>query len=220
LLAHRAVLSARSLELRDMIESELPDNLSIDNHSINSAASSLNYPPVQLLLPQLHLDSARALLQYVYTDMLPLSVVTDISVLHALAKTGESLRMVRYCVFVDLLCLRASFVVCLLEMCVWCNMCVFMSVCSQDSNCCVKDISEPSPNLENKPNSEIPSQPPQPVSSPRPHRPSICLRAHSAVIWADWWGTNSLRMCDSLRKAKPFVRTGVCNACSVGLLSV
>jgi hypothetical protein len=98
LLCHKAILCQRSSELRDMIEAELPVDEDIDSNSLNSSQQSQlrsEQQPVQILLPQLTVDAARALVVYLYTDLIPRSVVTDVSTLHSLAKVGESLRMPR-----------------------------------------------------------------------------------------------------------------------------
>ena len=80
-LAHRAILCQRSSELRELIEAELPSD-------------GDNSQPVQILLPQVQPDSAKALLHFLYTDVLPFDVVTNVTLLHSLVKVGEYLRIV------------------------------------------------------------------------------------------------------------------------------
>lgn len=89
LLAHRALLAQRSQELREMIEMETPsDGVTPDQ-------------PVQILLPELHYDTARGLLVFLYTDVLPLWCSNDISVLRALSRAGKSLKIPRLQVLSD-----------------------------------------------------------------------------------------------------------------------
>jgi alpha-tubulin suppressor-like RCC1 family protein len=89
LLAHRALLGQRSPELRDMIAMETPSDEPFEQ-------------PTQILLPELHNDTARALLSFIYTDVLPLWCIGNVSVLHGLQRAGLSLRMPR----LQLLCER------------------------------------------------------------------------------------------------------------------
>ena len=89
ILCHRAVLAARSSELRDMIAQEMPG----DDYSANSAYYSQQ--PTQLLLPELHVDSARALLHFLYTDVLPNTCVGNVSMLRSLERVSRTLRIPR-----------------------------------------------------------------------------------------------------------------------------
>ncbi len=83
LLAHRALLAQRSQELREMIEMETPsDGVTPDQ-------------PVQILLPELHYDTAKSLLVFLYTDVLPVWCSNDVSVLRALSRAGKSLKIPR-----------------------------------------------------------------------------------------------------------------------------
>ena len=93
LLCHRALLSVRSPELRDMIIRETP----ADEYTVHGEPQ-----PAQLLLPELHVDSARALLAYLYTDILPRRCVTNMPLLRALQRAGKTLRIPR----LQLLCER------------------------------------------------------------------------------------------------------------------
>lgn len=89
ILCHRAILAARSNELRDMIAQETPS----DDYSVNSAYYAQQ--PTQLLLPELHVDSARALLSFLYTDILPTSCIGNVSMLQSLQRVSRSLRLPR-----------------------------------------------------------------------------------------------------------------------------
>ncbi len=89
ILCHRAILAARSTELRDMITQETP----VDDYSVHS--SYYAQQPTQLLLPELHVDSARALLTFLYTDILPTSCIGNVSMLQSLQRVSRSLRLPR-----------------------------------------------------------------------------------------------------------------------------
>ena len=71
LLCHKALLSQRSPELRDMIIMETPTD------------TEESYP-IQLLLPELRNDAAKAFLHYLYTDNLPNWVISNITLLNSL----------------------------------------------------------------------------------------------------------------------------------------
>jgi len=86
LLCHKALLSARSPELRDMIVQEQP----ADEYTINGQPQ-----PTQLMLPELHIDSARALLAFLYTDVLPRRCLGNTSLLRALQRASKTLRIPR-----------------------------------------------------------------------------------------------------------------------------
>lgn len=86
LLAHRALLSIRSPALRDLILQELPTD---------DYASGGSLQPTQLLLPELHADAARALLSFLYTDVLPQSCIGNVMLLRALVRASVSLRLPR-----------------------------------------------------------------------------------------------------------------------------
>lgn len=90
LLAHRALLSARSSELRDMIIQEMP------THDYSGPMQ-----PIQLLLPELHADAAKALVAFLYTDVLPQSCIGNVSLLRSLARAGQNLRLPRLQVICD-----------------------------------------------------------------------------------------------------------------------
>ena len=82
LLCHRAVLSVRSPELRDMIEMESP------------TTDEGTQTPVQILLPELQYQGAKALLHYIYTDTLPRFCLSNISMLQSLLAVSQTLKMV------------------------------------------------------------------------------------------------------------------------------
>ena len=86
LLCHKALLSVRSPELRDMIVQEQP----ADEYTINGQPQ-----PTQLLLPELHVDSARALLAFLYTDILPRRCLGNAGLLRALQRASKTLRIPR-----------------------------------------------------------------------------------------------------------------------------
>jgi len=89
-LCHKALLSQRSPELRNMIFMESPTTGDDPNQL------------VQILLPELQRDAARALLHYLYRDVLPPWSISNISLLTSLARTSQKLRMPR----LQLLCTR------------------------------------------------------------------------------------------------------------------
>jgi hypothetical protein len=88
LLAHRSIISQRSPELRDMVDAETP-----------GGADGLvgSDQPIQILLPQLQVESAKALLHFLYTDLLPAYAATDVSLLQAISRVSVSLRIVSCC---------------------------------------------------------------------------------------------------------------------------
>jgi alpha-tubulin suppressor-like RCC1 family protein len=82
LLAHRAVLAARSPVLRDKLVEEAPGG---DDYN----------QPTQILLPELLHGTARVLLQYLYTDNLPKRIVGNPSMLRNLARAATQLKIPR-----------------------------------------------------------------------------------------------------------------------------
>lgn len=82
LLCHRALLAQRSLELRDMIAMETPDDEDFDQ-------------PVQILVPELTSLSAKAFLIFLYTDVLPKWTMSDLPTLRALKQVAKTLRIPR-----------------------------------------------------------------------------------------------------------------------------
>ena len=101
LLAHRAILSQRSPQLRDMIAMETENAVDADGFEVGDDFSvSVDNQPgaqyiVKLLLPELHSDAAKALLCYLYTDVLPHSCIGNTFLLRALQRAGRSLRIPR-----------------------------------------------------------------------------------------------------------------------------
>ena len=89
LLAHRAILAQRSQELREMIEMETPSDGVTPNQ------------PVQILLPELHYDTAKGLLVFIYTDVLPSWCSNNVSILRALSRVGKSLKIPRLQILSD-----------------------------------------------------------------------------------------------------------------------
>lgn len=88
-LCHRALLAKRSSELRDLIYMESPTDGTVE-------------PLVQVLLPELNYEAAKALFFYLYRDILPNWVIGDVSTLSALSRCGHMLKMPR----LQLLCDR------------------------------------------------------------------------------------------------------------------
>ena len=88
LLAHRALLAARSSELRDMIYQEMP------TEDVGGGGSG-GVQPTQLLLPELRADSAKALLAFLYTDVLPQNCIGNVTLLRALVRIGKTLKLPR-----------------------------------------------------------------------------------------------------------------------------
>jgi hypothetical protein len=82
LMAHRAILSARSPVLRDKLIEEAPGGDDLDQ-------------PTQLLLPELLHGTARVLLQYLYTDNIPRRLIGDTSMLRNLSRAAIQLRIPR-----------------------------------------------------------------------------------------------------------------------------
>ena len=82
-LCHKAILSSRSPELRNMIIMETPTD-----------ETALMYP-IQILLPELQNDSARAFLFYLYRDVLPKWAIGDLSLLSSLARIARNMRVPR-----------------------------------------------------------------------------------------------------------------------------
>eukprot|EP01038_Epipyxis_sp_PR26KG_P006372 gene6372-8776_t len=86
-LCHKALLAQRSPELRDMIIMETPTDLSSGHGSPQ--------PVIQILLPELTREAARALIYFLYRDNLPDWVISDVNTLHSLSRTGKTLHMPR-----------------------------------------------------------------------------------------------------------------------------
>ena len=82
LLAHRAILAARSPVLRDRLLEEAPGG---DDYN----------QPTQVLLPELLHGTARILLQYLYTDNLPKRLIGNPSILRNLARAATQLKIPR-----------------------------------------------------------------------------------------------------------------------------
>ena len=96
LTAHRAVLAQRSPELRDMIIMETPTVYNHNGDDVMSVGSESGVQSlIQILLPELHIDAARALLHFLYCDVLPIECVGNVSLLQALVRAGKSLRIPR-----------------------------------------------------------------------------------------------------------------------------
>lgn len=84
-VCHRALLAKRSPELRDMILLETPTDGEM------TSSDSLT----QILLPELHKDTARVLCYFLYTDTLPKYVLGQRVLLHALSRCGQTLKLPR-----------------------------------------------------------------------------------------------------------------------------
>jgi hypothetical protein len=82
-LCHKAILAHRSMELRNMIMMEFTTNENYFNL------------PVQILLPELQKDSARAFLYFLYRDFLPSWIVGNSVLLNSLSRIGKILRIPR-----------------------------------------------------------------------------------------------------------------------------
>ena len=80
LLCHRALLSHRSPVLRDLIYEEYSGTISEITH---------------IMLPDLHTDTARALLTFIYTDVLPAQCAGNLTLLRNFSRCGQSLKMPR-----------------------------------------------------------------------------------------------------------------------------
>jgi hypothetical protein len=117
-LCHRALLAARSSELKNMIILESPST------SIRGGGGSrrggggggedydASTGVIQILLPELHNDAARALFYYLYRDTLPTWAVTSVTLLNALQRCGRTLLMPRLTLicerFLDILSKKES----------------------------------------------------------------------------------------------------------------
>ena len=119
LLAHKAVLSLRSPALRDMIAMETEaavdaDGFDMDDDAMLAAAASGNLPAAQsvvkVLLPELHSDVAKALLCFLYTDVLPHACIGNTFMLRALQRAGHTLRVPRLQIIAQNLLEALSFV--------------------------------------------------------------------------------------------------------------
>ncbi len=90
-LCHRALLAVRSQELKNMIIMESPSSTGgrgDDDYDYSTGV-------IQILLPELHNDAARALFFYLYRDTLPTWAVTNVPLLNALQRCGRTLLMPR-----------------------------------------------------------------------------------------------------------------------------
>lgn len=87
-LCHRALLACRSSELRNMVLMESPTD----------GTDAI----IQILLPELHYDAAKALFFYLYRDILPTWSLSNVSILHSLIRCSKTLHMPR----LQLLCER------------------------------------------------------------------------------------------------------------------
>ena len=83
-LVHRALLSQRSNVIRDLILEDTP-----------TEEEEWLVQPTQLLLPELHRETASALVHFLYTDTLPTHCLKNVSLLHTLSHVGNSLRINR-----------------------------------------------------------------------------------------------------------------------------
>lgn len=81
LLAHKAILACRSSELRELLLLETP--------------SDDPQQPIQLLLPELTKDIARAFLYYIYTDELPRSILARPLALRSLLRVAKAFKIPR-----------------------------------------------------------------------------------------------------------------------------
>jgi alpha-tubulin suppressor-like RCC1 family protein len=82
-LCHKALLAQRSSELRNLIIME------------GSVEAEDGGSLVQLLLPELNRDAARALFYFLYRDNLPMWAISSTPTLQALSRVGKSLRIPR-----------------------------------------------------------------------------------------------------------------------------
>lgn len=83
-LVHRAFLVQRSNVIRDMVLLDTP----MEEEEWMSQ-------PTQLLMPELHKETANALVHYLYTDTLPKESLSNISLLYALSHAATSLQINR-----------------------------------------------------------------------------------------------------------------------------
>lgn len=94
LIAHRAVLAQRSPELRDMIMMETPAVFSNVNDEVLGSEGGIQ-SLVQILLPEFHINASKALLHFLYCDVLPIECIGDTALLQALIRAGKTLRIPR-----------------------------------------------------------------------------------------------------------------------------
>lgn len=85
MLGHRALLAQRSTVLRDLIYEEYSGSINEITH---------------ILLPDLHTDTAKAFLYYLYTDVLPSQCAGNTSLLRNLSRCGRMFKIPR----LNLLC--------------------------------------------------------------------------------------------------------------------
>jgi hypothetical protein len=86
LLSHRALLAQRSPVLRDLIYEEYSGTISEITH---------------ILLPDLHTDTAKAFLYFIYTDVLPGQCNGNITLLRNLSRCGRSFKIPRLSLLCD-----------------------------------------------------------------------------------------------------------------------
>ena len=86
LLSHRALLAQRSPVLRDLIYEEYSGTIGEITH---------------ILLPDLHTDTAKVFLYFIYTDVLPGQCNGNITLLRNLSRCGRSFKMPRLSLLCD-----------------------------------------------------------------------------------------------------------------------
>lgn len=86
-LCHRALLAQRSAELRDMIVMESPTD--------GGSTAAERQQPIQILLPELSKDAARALIYFLYCDCIPDWCIGNVALMNSLARTGKMLHLPR-----------------------------------------------------------------------------------------------------------------------------
>ncbi len=92
-LCHKALLALRSPELRNMIIMEAP--IEVEAGSGSDGATSSSTSLVQILLPELNRDAARALFFFLYRDALPVWAIGSLPTLTSLSRIGKTLRIPR-----------------------------------------------------------------------------------------------------------------------------
>jgi alpha-tubulin suppressor-like RCC1 family protein len=95
--AHRCILARRSPVLRDLIAAEeRPDGASLTSTAIgSSSAASAAVPPLQLLLPDLRPEVARALREFLYTDALAHALDPAAPLVHDLLAAAKAYQVPR-----------------------------------------------------------------------------------------------------------------------------
>jgi alpha-tubulin suppressor-like RCC1 family protein len=97
-LCHKAILAIRSAELRNMIIMEgpiIPDGGRREGQGGVIGGGTAGSGLVQILLPELNKDSAKALFYYLYKDNLPHWSINNISTLSSLSKISKILSLPR-----------------------------------------------------------------------------------------------------------------------------